>query len=140
MPVARRFCAGRRFRRVLGVQGNLSRPALAGMEDHCVALFELENGASAVVHADYLRPAKAATHGDDRLRIAGSRGVVEVRDGRCRLVTEGEPERDITDDVTVRPVHEELLAALRGESREFYGTDASLEMAERLVKPWATAS
>ena len=27
---------------------------------------------------DYLRPESAATHGDERLRIAGTRGVIET--------------------------------------------------------------
>ena len=129
-----RFCGGQRFHRAIGVQGNLSRPAYGDMEDHCVALFELENGGSAVVHADYLRPAGAATHGDDRLRIAGSRGVVEVRDDRCRLLAGDEPEQDITETATVRPVHQELLAALRGECGEFYSTELSLEMAVILLR------
>jgi predicted dehydrogenase len=129
-----RFCTAQTFRRVIGVQGNLSRPAYGDMEDHCVALFEMENGGSAVVHADYLRPAGAPTHGDDRLRVAGSRGVVEVREGRCRLLTDDAPEQDITESVTVRPVQRELLAALRGEPGEFYSTAASLEMAETLLR------
>lgn len=128
------FCTGQNFQRVIGVQGNLSRPTYGDMEDHCVALFEMENGGSAVVHADYLRPAGAPTHGDDRLRIAGSQGVVEVRGGRCRMLTEDEPERDITETVTVRPVHQELLAALRGECSEFYSTEASLQMADVLLR------
>ena len=37
---------------------------------------------------DYLRPATAPTHGDDRLRIAGTLGVVEHQEGRgLTLVT-----------------------------------------------------
>ena len=127
------FCTGQPFARVIGVQGNLSRPDYGSMEDHCVALFELENGGSAVVHADYLRPSGAPSHGDDRLRIAGSKGVLEVRDGRCRLI-DGDGERDITDSVTVRPVHHELLAALRGESSACYSTAASLESAAILLR------
>ena len=129
-----RFCTAQPFTRVIGVQGNLARPDYGTMEDHCVALFELKNGGSAVVHADYLRPDGAASHGDDRLRIAGSRGVIEVRDGRCRLLAGDEPERDITESVTVRPVHHELMAALTGESTEFYSTAASLETAAILLR------
>ncbi|MDQ3814057.1 MAG: Gfo/Idh/MocA family oxidoreductase [Armatimonadota bacterium] len=129
-----RFCTGQNFQRVIGVQGNLSRPVYGDMEDHCVALFEMANGGSAVVHADYLRPTGAPSHGDDRLRVAGSRGIVEVRAGRCRVLTGDEPERDITKTVTVRPVQQELLAAIRGESHEFYSTEASLQMAEILLR------
>jgi predicted dehydrogenase len=128
-----RFVSGQNFNRVIGVQGNLSRPDYGAFEDHCVAMFELANGGHAVVHADFLRPDGATSHGDDRLRIAGSKGVVEVLHGRCRLTTEGEPETDITDLEGTRPVQEELLAALRGESREFYSTQESLEMAEILL-------
>ena len=43
-------------------------------------MMTLENGVSAQVSADYLRPANAATHGDDRVRAAGTHGVIEVRD------------------------------------------------------------
>ena len=74
-----RFTTELRFRRVIGRSGNLSQPAFGSMEDHCTATFEMENGATGIVHADFLRPATAPTHGDDRLRIAGSKGVVEVR-------------------------------------------------------------
>lgn len=35
---------------------------------------------------DYLRPAAAPTHGDDRLRVVGTDGVIEVRDGSAWLV------------------------------------------------------
>lgn len=128
------FATGQKFGRVIGVQGNLSKPDYSALEDHCVAMFELANGGSAVVHADFLRPEGAASHGDDRLRIAGSKGVVEVRADRCLLISGSEAEIDITDSVEVRPVHIELLAALRGENREFYSTQASLEMAEILLR------
>jgi predicted dehydrogenase len=128
------FCSGQEFRRVIGVQGNLAKPDYGTMEDHCVALFELANGGSAVVHADYLRPKQASSHGDDRLRIAGSKGVVEVRDGRCHLITNDTAETDITDTMPTRPVHEELLLALRGQSTEFYSTAQSLRSAEILLR------
>jgi predicted dehydrogenase len=128
------FATGQKLGRVVGVQGNLSRPDYDAFEDHCVAMFEMENGGSAVVHADFLRPGGAASHGDDRLRIAGSKGVVEVLDGRCRLISGDKPETDITDSVEVRPVHFELLAALRGESSELYSTLASLDMAGVLLR------
>jgi predicted dehydrogenase len=128
------FVSGRRLLTAFGHQGNVSRPQFGTMEDHTVSIFELEGGGTGVVHADYLRPKSAATHGDDRVRIAGSLGVVEVRDDRCRLMTMDQSERDITDSVTVRAVHQELLAALRDETNEFYSTTASLELASTLLR------
>ncbi len=129
-----RFCTGVPYKRAIGTGGNISRPDYDSMEDHVAALFELNNGGTAIVHADFLRPHSAPSHGDDRLRIAGSQGVVEVRDGRCLLISGPEGERDITDSVQGRPVHEELLAAIRGESTEFYSTQESLEIAAILLQ------
>jgi predicted dehydrogenase len=126
------FTTGHRYQRVTGVQGNVTRPDYGSMEDHCVAVFQLDNGGSAVVHADYLRPAQAATHGDDRLRIAGSQGIIEIRGGRCLLTTNGQAEHDITSTGVTRSMHVELLAALEGQS-EKYGTASSMETAEVLL-------
>ena len=46
----------------------------------------MENGVSAQVSADYLRPANAATHGDDRVRAAGTEGVLEVENDQVWLI------------------------------------------------------
>lgn len=41
-------------------------------------LFELEGGIIAAVNADYYRPQCAVTHGDDRIRLVGTEGILEV--------------------------------------------------------------
>lgn len=58
------------------------------LEACAVAQFELAQDVFASVTMDYLRPATAPTHGDDRLRVVGTRGVVEVRDGQCYVIDE----------------------------------------------------
>ncbi len=59
-------------------------------------LFDLANGGTAFVNADYLRPAGAKSHGDDRLRIAGTTGVIEVIGNQNRVVLIDEKgERDL---------------------------------------------
>lgn len=128
-----RFATGVRLKAVAGRHGNLAKPDYGDMEDHTANLFALENGGTGLVHADFLRAAKAPTHGDDRLRLIGSLGQLEVRDGVCRLCTHEQEERDITSSVSVEPIHRELLAALRGESTDLYSTAHSLEMAAVLL-------
>jgi predicted dehydrogenase len=127
------FTTGQGAVRVCGRQANLSRPDGGRAEDHAVAVLELDRGATALVHADYLRPAKAETHGDDRIRIAGSTGLVEVRDGRCILVSDTRQAQDITDQVSPKPVHRELLDALLGPPSDLYNTAASLATARILL-------
>jgi predicted dehydrogenase len=128
------FVTGRRIARVVGRQGNVSRPQMGTMEDHVAVLAELAGGGTALVHADFCRPAAAPTHGDDRLRVAGSRGVVEVSDGRCILITHDEPPADITGGAVVRPIQEELLAAALGEPSPYYSTSETLAAAAMLLR------
>lgn len=48
--------------------------------------FDFESGGQASVSIDYLRPKGAPGHGDDRLRVAGSKGVVEVIFGQATIL------------------------------------------------------
>ncbi|MBI5084458.1 MAG: Gfo/Idh/MocA family oxidoreductase [Acidobacteria bacterium] len=72
-----RWTSGREMKAAssfMGVAGDLR----AGeMETTTATSFRLDNGGTACLHMDYCRPAAAPTHNDDRLRLAGTRGVAE---------------------------------------------------------------
>ena len=53
-----------------------------------LGLYEMEDGVISAINVDYLRPAKAPTHGDDRIRVAGDKGVIEVFADRFVLINE----------------------------------------------------
>lgn len=57
------------------------------MESSSIVLMRLKNGGQAAANIDYLRPKGAPSHGDDRLRVAGIDGVIEVQNGKTTLVT-----------------------------------------------------
>ena len=48
--------------------------------------FNMEDGIIASASIDYYRPASASTHGDDRVRCVGTKGIIEVRDGEITLI------------------------------------------------------
>ena len=50
--------------------------------------FTMEDGLSATVSIDYLRPNRCNSHGDDRVRVAGTDGVIEVRHHKCFIIGE----------------------------------------------------
>lgn len=52
----------------------------------CVMHFEMEDGILFTASLDYLRPECAPTHGDDRVRVAGTDGVVEVAGGQVSVL------------------------------------------------------
>jgi predicted dehydrogenase len=74
-----RFTTGREYREVISFASNVGMPELGEAENVTASIFRLDNGGLADLRMDYLRPDAAATHGDDRLRIAGTKGVLEYQ-------------------------------------------------------------
>lgn len=58
------------------------------LETTSACLFRMQNGAIATVTADYFRPSAADTHDDDRLRIVGTKAVVEYQNGAVTVIDE----------------------------------------------------
>ena len=55
------------------------------MESSGVCMFRLANSGSASLAFDYFRPTQAPTHGEDRVRIAGEKGVLEIAGGEASI-------------------------------------------------------
>ncbi|MFQ6096277.1 MAG: Gfo/Idh/MocA family protein [Armatimonadota bacterium] len=72
-----RWTTGREFVQAVAYQSNAAHPELGDMEDNATIALKFDNRGSASARLDYCRPAAAPTHGDDRLRVAGSEGVIE---------------------------------------------------------------
>ena len=83
------FVSGRRFTEAASLQSHAGFPEAGDMQNATASLFRLDNGGPATLHMDYLRPATASGHGDDRLRVSGSRGIVEYQESTgVTLMTE----------------------------------------------------
>ncbi len=68
---------GDRFRQISGQEG-VSRPDYPACASQAAYLLRLSDGGVATVTLDYLRPEAAPTHGDERIRLAGPSGVVDL--------------------------------------------------------------
>ena len=74
-----RWTSGREFTDVFSLKSHIAFPQLGDMENITATMFGLDNGGMAMLRMDYLRPETAPTHGDDRLRLAGTTGIVEYQ-------------------------------------------------------------
>ncbi|HET7767391.1 MAG TPA: Gfo/Idh/MocA family oxidoreductase [Chloroflexota bacterium] len=72
---------GDRFASVTAHGSNSAHPDYPAVESQSGYLFHLTGDGMATVNVDYLRPEAAPTHGDERIRIAGTDGVVEISTG-----------------------------------------------------------
>lgn len=79
-------------------QGNRGHGEL---ESSGACLFRLSNSGTGVVSFDYFRPRSAPTHGDDRLRLAGEKGTIEIMAGEARLCTNDAPLRHLPQEEPV---------------------------------------
>jgi predicted dehydrogenase len=83
------FVSGRTFTEAISLQSHVGFPEAGEMQNVTASLFRLDNGGCATLHMDYLRPLTATGHGDDRLRVSGSRGIVEYQESTgVTLVTD----------------------------------------------------
>ncbi len=62
------------------------------LESSALCFYRLSNSGSAAANIDYFRPSGAYSHGDDRIRVAGEKGVVEVLKEEARLISGENPE------------------------------------------------
>ena len=119
---------------VAGLQGNIARREYGEFEDHAIIMLKMEKGVDVSMNMDYLRPATAPTHGDDRIRIAGSMGVIECRDDKCVIITQDQPPTELASGGHAIEPGLEMVETLRGRGRGIYSTADSLYIAGVLIK------
>ena len=91
-----------------------------------VCRFEMDGGVIASANIDYYRPSTAPTHGDDRVRCVGSKGVIEVIDGKINFI--GEHSAYVTEPTNAPELLEEFIMGREPISAEeiFYLTKVAL--------------
>ena len=79
------------------MQGNFAHPSHKDCEDNCALILEMSNGAHATISVDLFRPLSAPKHGDDWVRIVGTKGVIEANASKetCNLISEGKEPVDV---------------------------------------------
>lgn len=111
-----RWISGAEYREVYAYHGNLVHTERPGCQDVATVIARLSNSGSATFNLDFLRPSAALTHGDDRLRIAGSEGVLEICDQGTRLevITAAEYVRAWPLEGSGRTLLSDFVAAMEG--------------------------
>lgn len=109
--------AAQPFRSVCASHSTRDNRGNGTMELTAVCSFTLGEEMLGIVNIDYLRPATAGTHGDDRIRVAGTEGVVEVREEQALLINgEAQGERKL-DKKLEKPMFVDFLDEIRGHGR-----------------------
>jgi predicted dehydrogenase len=129
-----RFVSGRDMVEAAAFHSNVGFPAYGDMENNATVSYRLDNGGTASVRLDYLRPEAAGSHGDDRLRVAGSDGVVECQHDEVTLVTDGNKPHRVTELPGHTPLFVDFLDAVYNGAQPLLTAEECLRVTEIMLK------
>jgi predicted dehydrogenase len=129
-----RWFSGKTFDSVYASHSKRFNREHGDLEVSALCHFVLEDEVFASASIDYLRPEQAPSHGDDRIRVAGSDGILEVRDGKVWLINQE------SDGVRELPLEHpgnifaDFLGQIRGEKRCLVSAEDSFYVTEICLK------
>lgn len=130
-----RWFSGEEFVSVFARHSTLHNGGQGDLEASAICAFEMSHEVLATVSIDYLRPSAALGHDDDRIRIVGSQGVIEVRDKTVWLLND-QGQQEIVQAPEIQ-CFADFCQSIRGESTcvvsaqdAFLSTTASLKARE----------
>jgi predicted dehydrogenase len=119
------WVSGRSFTEAASLQSHVGFPEAGEMQNVTASVFRMDNGGCATLHMDYLRPITASGHGDDRLRVSGTRGIVEYQESTGVTVMTGTSGPSVVRDLPrQQSVFVDFLQGVYG------GTRAALSWSE----------
>ncbi|MCI8361103.1 MAG: Gfo/Idh/MocA family oxidoreductase [Clostridiales bacterium] len=114
------WLTGRKCTEVYAKQTTLGNGGHGELETAAALLLELEGGLPAHVNIDYGRPQNAPSHGDDRVRLVGTKGVLEVRGDRVFLINDRQDGREPVENMTPEPIFDGFIRLLQGSDDPMY--------------------
>lgn len=124
--------SGKKFLEVYAVQSSMANRGHNDLEVSAACCFKMENEVSAIVSIDFLRPESAPTHGDDRIRIVGSEGVLEVRGDAVYLINKnGEQTLQNAEPANI---FSEFVKKIQGKENEAVSTEDAFYITEACLR------
>ena len=130
-----RWVSGREFVETAAFHSRAGFPEIGEMENNTAVIFRTDNQGTACLRMDYLRPAAAESHGDDRLLISGTRGVIEYQEGRdVTLITGSRSVAALRDLPPPKHLFVDFLDALYNGRKHLLTPDEIYRVTEIVLK------
>jgi predicted dehydrogenase len=116
------FITGMGFKKVAAMKGNYSHSDRPACEDNCTMNLELENGGHATISVDLFRPVSAGSHGDDWIRVVGTRGIIEASgsNNTCTVIVDSKNPESVELPAKGRIFKDFLLAVAGDDNIKIY--------------------
>jgi predicted dehydrogenase len=126
--------SGEQFLSVFASHSTRSNNGHGELEATGLCHFTFTNEVFGSVNIDYLRPKQAPNHADDRIRVAGTKGILEVHDNKVYLISE---QADGIQEVPLLAEQEsfvDFLQQVRGAGKCMVSAEQSFMVTEACLK------
>lgn len=126
--------SGESFQSVYASHSTMYNKNHGDLEVSALCHFTFSNEVYGSVNIDYLRPESAPTHGDDRLRIAGTEGIIEVRENRVFLVNNEKEEMQEVPVLPKRYFFADFINQIKGKGKCLVSAEDSFAVTKACLK------
>jgi predicted dehydrogenase len=116
--------SGKKFLSVSASHSSMYNRGHGELEVSALCHFVMQDEIFGSVSIDYLRPSQAPTHADDRIRIVGTRGIIEVMNDRVFLINDEPREQPEMNMVSGKSVFADFINYIKGQSSLISAEDA----------------
>ncbi len=133
---------GRRFEQVFAHETGRGNPFDGDLQMGATISGRLTDGTLATVLCNYCKPAGLAYHGNDQIRVHGTRGMVELVDGftrRC-VVEDAAPAAAFPDVAPARSYPQDMIDALLDGTTTLLSEEDGFHFTEVVLQAQASAT
>lgn len=131
--------SGEQFKSVYATHSTMGNHGHGELEMTASCHFEMTNEITGTVNIDYLRPVQAPSHGDDRIRVVGTDGVLEVRDNAVLLINESQHGVQQVPLLDAESIFADFVRHIRGEGTSRISAAAALDVTEACLRALQSA-
>jgi predicted dehydrogenase len=128
------WLSGKDFKSVYASHSTKANKNHGELEVSALCHFDFEDEVAGSVNIDYLRPQNATSHDDDRIRIAGDKGVIEVLKEKVYLINdqiEGNRELPL---LAKKEVFADFLNWIKGNGESMITAEESFRVTEAALQ------
>lgn len=120
------------FDEVYSIQSDKCNCENGSLEMSCISTFSNKDGQIAVCTSDYFRPECSKTHGDDRIRVVGTKGICEISKGRLTTISN---DKSISSNGYKKiSIFEDVVNEIRGKGKCYCNSDYSFNLTRVALK------
>ncbi|MDR6550084.1 Gfo/Idh/MocA family oxidoreductase [Paenibacillus qinlingensis] len=126
--------SGERFTSVFASHSTRANQQHGELEATAMCQFTCTNEVMGSLTIDYLRPKQAPSHADDRIRIVGTRGIVEVMHNKVYVINEGAEGIQEAPLLPSQPIFADFLRQVQGRGKCLISSEQSFAVTEACLR------